>query len=211
MTDLNTNLYTLIKKIFFKSYTVFFINFFSLIIILTILSTLQYNSLKSRNGLYKHTIIIEDVPIIPKNDKIIKIDNFRLQVLVVPNEFKESNLSVYDIHAKFYDNSSKKKSEISEKMIILVKNNLDEQINELSTELEFRKLNDLQNPLNIFLTERKISKLRNIEPFSTYSIVRKESISNIISKSFIVSFIIILIGRIFYLEITSSRGKKKLK
>ena len=160
MTDLNTNLYTLIKKIFFKSYTVFFINFFSLIIILTILSTLQYNSLKSRNGLFKHTIIIEDVPIIPKNDKIIKIDNFRLQVLVVPNEFKESNLIVYDIHAKFYDNSSKKKSEISEKMIILVKNNLDEQINDLSTELEFRKLNDLQNPLNIFLTERDTFSLQ---------------------------------------------------
>ena len=211
MTDLNTNLYTLIKKIFFKSYTVFFINFFSLIIILTILSTLQYNSLKSRNGLFKHTIIIEDVPIIPKNDKIIKIDNFRLQVLVVPNEFKESNLEVYDIHVKFYDNSSKKISKVSEKMIILVKNNFDEQINDLSTELEFRKLNDLQNPLNIFLTERKISKLRNFEPFFTYSIVRKESISNIISKSFIVSFIIILIGRIIYLDFTSSRKKKKLK
>jgi len=208
MTDLNTNLYTVIKKIFFKSYAIFFINFFSLIFILAILSTLQYNSLKSRNSLFKHTIIIEDVPIIPKNDKIIKIDNFRLQVLVVPNEFKESNLNVYDIHAKFYDNSSKKRSEISKKMIILVKNNFDEQINDLSTELEFRKLNDLQNPLNIFLTERKISKLRNIEPYVTYSIVRKESISNIISKSFIISFIIILIGRIFYLEITSSRGKK---
>ena len=211
MTDLNTNLYVLIKNLFFKSYTVFFINFFSLIIISIILSTLQYNALKSRNSLYKHTIIIEDVPIIPKNGKIIKMDNYRLQVLVTPNEFEESNLKVYDFHVKFYDNSSKKISEVSEKMINLVKDNFEEQINDLQTELEFRQLNEIQNALTLFSTERRISTLRKIEPFFSYSITRQESIENIISKSFIISFIIILIGRIFYLEFTSSRRKKKSK
>ena len=83
MTDLNNNLYLIIKNIFFKTKKVFFLNIISFAIIFGTTFGIQEEFQKNKNNKYKHSVIVEDVPITPRNKVFLKSKNYLIELKLI--------------------------------------------------------------------------------------------------------------------------------
>ena len=137
MTDLNNNLYLIIKNIFFQTKKILFLNLFSFIFIFVIIFSLQENFQKDKNNTYKHTIIVEDVPIIPRNENYLKSKNYLIELKLLENKFLEDGLVVYDVYARVFDNKSSEILEITRKLENLIEDNINNNIALLEREIDF--------------------------------------------------------------------------
>ncbi len=207
MVDLNNNALYSAKKIFFESKKIFVLNLVFFLIIALLFGLGQHYFQKKNGLLYKHTIIIENVPIIPTNNKFIKTKNFKIQYKIVAKTYPENNFQVFDVYGKLFNNSIKEISEIENGMINFVDDNIQRQIEKINLNLNLFREEVLSNPLQQIDLELKNIYLDNMKYDVIYSIERN-NLNQIISRSFIISFVILLLIRIFYNEVKKLKKNK---
>ena len=199
MTDLNNNLYLIIKNIFFKTKKILFLNTLSFIFIFAIIFSLQENFQKDKNNTYKHTIIVEDVPITPKNEKYLKSKNYVIELKLLENKFLENGLVVYDVYARVFSNKSSEILEISRKLENLIEDNINNSVALLEREIDFYSNYEIYDPRKIFETRNQIRILEKVNIRYNY-LIERNGIQHNISKSLILAFVLLLILRLFFLE-----------
>ena len=199
MTDLNNNLYLIIKNIFFKTKKILFLNILSFIFIFAIIFSLQENFQKDKNNTYKHTIIVEDVPITPKNEKYLKSKNYVIELKLLENKFLENGLVVYDVYARVFSNKSSEILEISRKLENLIEDNINNSVALLEREIDFYSNYEIYDPRKIFETRNQIRILEKVNIRYNY-LIERNGIQHNISKSLILAFVLLLILRLFFLE-----------
>lgn len=207
MTDLNNNLYLIIKNIFFKTKKIFFLNLISFTIIFAVIFILQQDFQKKKNNTYKHTIVVEDVPITPRNENYIKSKNYVIELKLLENKFLEDGQVVYDVYGRVFSNKSTEILEITRKIENLVQDNINRNIAILEREIDFYRDAKIYEPRKEFETLNQIRLLNKVKIKSNYSIERN-GIDHNISRSLILAFIIILILRLFFLEFFSNKKNK---
>ena len=87
MVDFNNNVLYQAKQIFFKSNKIFILNLLSFLVIALLFGIGQHYFQKKNNLLNKHTVIIENVPIIPTNDKVRKTENLKSNYRIVSKTY----------------------------------------------------------------------------------------------------------------------------
>lgn len=206
MTDLNNNLYLIIKNIFFKTKKILFLNLFSFIFIFVIIFSLQENFQKDKNNTYKHTIIVEDVPITPKNENYLKSKNYVIELKLLENKFLEDGLVVYDVYARVFDNKSSEILEITRKLENLIEDNINSNIALLEREIDFYNNYKIADPRKIYETLNQIRLLEKVNINYNY-LIERNGIEHNISKSLILAFVLLLILRLFFLEFILNKKK----
>lgn len=206
MTDLNNNLYLIIKNIFFKTKKILFLNLFSFIFIFVIIFSLQENFQKDKNNTYKHTIIVEDVPIIPRNENYLKSKNYLIELKLLENKFLEDGLVVYDVYARVFDNKSSEILEITRKLENLIEDNINSNIALLEREIDFYNNYKIADPRKIYETLNQIRILKKVNINYNY-LIERNGIEHNISKSLILAFVLLLILRLFFLEFILNKKK----
>ena len=207
MVDLNNNALYSAKQIFFESKKIFVLNLVFFLIIALLFGLGQHYFQKKSGLLYKHTIVIENVPIIPTNNKFIKTKNFKIQYKIVAKTYPENNFQVFDVYGRLFNNSIKEISEIENGMINFVNDNIQRQIEKINLNLNLFREEVLSDPLQQIDLELKNIYLDNMKYDVIYSIERN-NLNQIISKSFIISFVILLLIRIFYNEVKKLKKNK---
>lgn len=206
MTDLNNNLYLIIKNIFFKTKKILFLNLFSFLFIFVIIFSLQENFQKDKNNTYKHTIIVEDVPITPKNENYLKSKNYVIELKLLENKFLEDGLVVYDVYARVFDNKSSEILEITRKLENLIEDNINSNIALLEREIDFYNNYKIADPRKIYETLNQIRLLEKVNINYNY-LIERNGIEHNISKSLILAFVLLLILRLFFLEFILNKKK----
>ena len=210
MVDFNNNVLYQAKQIFFKSNKIFILNLLSFLVIALLFAIGQHYFQKKNNLLNKHTVIIENVPIIPTNDKVIKTENLKINYRIVSKTYPENDFQVFDVYGRLFDNSDEQISEMESGVKKFVRKNLQKQVEKMDLTLKVYKNKTLNDPLEeMYLSLRK-NYLKNINFQSNYYIQRN-NFNQIISRSFIYSFIIILTIRIFINEFEKLNRKKSQK
>ena len=208
MTDLNNNLYLIIKNIFFKTKKVFFLNLISFAIIFGTTFGIQEEFQKNKNNKYKHSVIVEDVPITPRNKVFLKSKNYLIELKLLENKFLEDGLLVFDIYGRVFSNKSTEILEITRKLESYVQDNINHNIALLEREIDFYSNFEVSDPRKEFEILNQIRLLEEVKIKSKY-IIERNGFDDNITKSLIIAFIIILILRIFFLEFVP-KSKKKL-
>tara|TARA_B100002052_G_scaffold254968_1_gene244887 strand:- start:25936 stop:26595 length:660 start_codon:yes stop_codon:yes gene_type:complete len=212
MPDLNSSIFNLIKNIFFKSFNTFVYSllFFSFCFVSFIY--LQNHFQEKSNSKYIHILNYSNVAIRPVNIFSLNNGNINIELSVIKNQYKVNDFNTYSVSARFYSNSDEKIKKIQEQFYNFISSNLDKQISLFNEYLKIYESGVVNNALEEFKIRNNVLffKENKENMFLNYSINRN-FFNHILSKSFIGSFVLLIILRVLILEGYIGTKKKNRK
>ena len=203
------NFFKIIFNIYFAKKKQLIVNLLILSMLFGAFSILQYQKILSDNKFYKHTIVFYNVPYTRDGGENWYFEGTGTEVQFREKRFKIDGLDVFDIHIKKYSNSAKKEKDYFSLIQTFINTNLESHIKQLQEKIDFMKsfhFTTYYDPSTIYILTKKIEKLRYKSRYN-YALVKNVNFREIFGFSFILSFIIVTLVRLFMLDLQTKKSK----
>ena len=203
------NLFKIVFDIYFAKKKQLIVNLLILSILFVVFSVFQYQKVLLNKKLYKHSIVFYNVPYLRDGSENWYFAGTKTELQFRDKKYKINGLDVLDIHVKKYSNDDTKEKDFFLLTQAFIKKNLEFNINQLQEQIDFMKsfhFTSYYDPSAIYTLSKRIEKLK-YDSRSNYVLVKNVNFREIFGFSFILSFIIVTLVRLFMLDLKTKKSK----